>query len=366
MAVTAAPKPGTETLGEELKHLSNAAKGWWSVGHGGSSPGLIAHYWLAAGGSPAHVNEAVAAALAESGGRAQAISGLNNNGTRDVGYWQINSSHGPGMASTDPLTNARAAVHLSKNGTDWSPWCTSYDDGICHGSTANPHYRGAGRGNRQNGSPVLGQAALGFLYAKDAIAGAYYGAQSAAGTVAPLNSVFDPVTSNGAMAADSGANLGGKIPGVSDVAGAGSDLADLFGGGTVGRVLAYAGYGLLAIFGASLMIGGLAVLVLALVDRHPNLAAITPVGKVAGAGSELRAGVSARAARNQGKGADRARQTKAGRIAHGEKTSTPKGRRTPTHGTQPRARRSYPADRPPGGPRRYVGGPAASRSETGF
>jgi len=78
--------------------------------------------WIKAGGNPAVANLAAAIALAESGGR-DINSPPNSNGTIDRGYWQINSSHGS-QSTLDPLGNARAAVAISANGTNWSPWVT--------------------------------------------------------------------------------------------------------------------------------------------------------------------------------------------------------------------------------------------------
>ena len=39
------------------------------------------------------------------------------------GYWQINTNHGS-LSTYDPLGNARAAVIISANGTNWHPWTT--------------------------------------------------------------------------------------------------------------------------------------------------------------------------------------------------------------------------------------------------
>ena len=40
------------------------------------------------------------------------------------GYWQILPSAHPGLATYDALGNARAAVEISDDGTNWSPWVT--------------------------------------------------------------------------------------------------------------------------------------------------------------------------------------------------------------------------------------------------
>ena len=86
--------------------------------------------WESAGGSSAAAFTAAEIAMAESGGR-QYASLNNTNGTTDRGYWQINSIHGS-LSTYDAAGNARAAVRLSGNGTDWSPWVT-YNTGAYQG-----------------------------------------------------------------------------------------------------------------------------------------------------------------------------------------------------------------------------------------
>jgi LysM repeat protein len=75
--------------------------------------------WEDAGGSHAAAFMAAEIAMAESGGRQYALSP-----TDDYGYWQINGSHGPAMATFDAYGNARAAIAISGDGTDWEPWTT--------------------------------------------------------------------------------------------------------------------------------------------------------------------------------------------------------------------------------------------------
>jgi LysM repeat protein len=75
--------------------------------------------WERAGGSPGAAFTAAEIAMAESGGRQYALSP-----TDDYGYWQINASHGPAMATFDPIGNARAAIAISDDGRDWDPWTT--------------------------------------------------------------------------------------------------------------------------------------------------------------------------------------------------------------------------------------------------
>jgi len=83
--------------------------------------------WEAAGGAKSEAFIAAEIAMAESGGRQYAHSPTN-----DFGYWQINGGHGPAMATYDPIGNARAAIAISSNGTNWRPW-TTYTSGAYHG-----------------------------------------------------------------------------------------------------------------------------------------------------------------------------------------------------------------------------------------
>jgi Lysozyme like domain len=78
--------------------------------------------WDAEGGSPAAASTAASVAMAESSGDPNATN-ANSNGTTDRGYWQINSTWGA-LSTYDPAGNARAAVQISHDGTDWNPWVT--------------------------------------------------------------------------------------------------------------------------------------------------------------------------------------------------------------------------------------------------
>ncbi len=82
--------------------------------------------WRGAGGSAQAAPMAAAIALAESGGD-PANTNHNTNGTTDRGLWQINSVHGA-QSTYDLAANARAAVAISGNGSNWSPWAT-YNSG---------------------------------------------------------------------------------------------------------------------------------------------------------------------------------------------------------------------------------------------
>jgi len=93
-----------------------------SVTSGALSCRGLESLWESAGGSPAAAFTAAEIARAESGGR-QYASLYNTNGTTDRGYWQINSVHGS-LSTFDAAGNARAAVRISHDGRDWSPWVT--------------------------------------------------------------------------------------------------------------------------------------------------------------------------------------------------------------------------------------------------
>jgi LysM repeat protein len=83
--------------------------------------------WEAAGGSHAEAFTAAEIAMAESGGNQYALSP-----TDDYGYWQINASHGPAMATFNAIGNAKAAIAISADGHDWGAW-TTYVDGAYAG-----------------------------------------------------------------------------------------------------------------------------------------------------------------------------------------------------------------------------------------
>jgi LysM repeat protein len=82
--------------------------------------------WLAAGGRQSSAFIAAEIAMAESGGNQFAHSPTN-----DFGYWQINGVHGS-MATYNPMGNARAAVSISGDGSNWNPW-TTYTSGAYQG-----------------------------------------------------------------------------------------------------------------------------------------------------------------------------------------------------------------------------------------
>jgi LysM repeat protein len=91
------------------------------------SCGGLEALWETAGGSHGEAFMAAEIAMAESGGNQYALSPTN-----DYGYWQINGSHGPAMATFDPMGNAKAAIAISDDGHDWDAW-TTYTSGAYAG-----------------------------------------------------------------------------------------------------------------------------------------------------------------------------------------------------------------------------------------
>lgn len=86
--------------------------------------------WIRAGGSRSAAFLAAEVARAESGGRQYArdpAKGYYRDGNVDIGYWQVNTVHG--NIPYDPIGNAQAAIRVSGNGSDWSPWVT-YNKGL--------------------------------------------------------------------------------------------------------------------------------------------------------------------------------------------------------------------------------------------
>jgi LysM repeat protein len=82
-----------------------------------SCPGLE-ELWEQGGGSHAEAFMAAEIAMAESSGQQFATGAAGERG-----YWQINPDHGS-LSTYDPLGNAKAAVIISDDGTNWTPWTT--------------------------------------------------------------------------------------------------------------------------------------------------------------------------------------------------------------------------------------------------
>jgi LysM repeat protein len=80
-------------------------------------PGLE-ELWQQAGGSRAEAVMAASIAMAESSGRQFATGAAGERG-----YWQIHPDHGS-LSTYNPLGNAKAAVIISDDGRNWTPWTT--------------------------------------------------------------------------------------------------------------------------------------------------------------------------------------------------------------------------------------------------
>lgn len=85
--------------------------------------------WIQAGGNPQAAAMAAAVADASSGFNPGA-SRTNPDGTVSIGLWLI-PQNGMPPGSTDAVANARAAVQLSNNGTNWQQWCVTWSDNNC-------------------------------------------------------------------------------------------------------------------------------------------------------------------------------------------------------------------------------------------
>lgn len=114
-------------------------------------PATIAQIWDRNGGNPANSIDAVAVCLAESGGNPAAISPAS-----DYGLWQINIINwgSQGLNSQNwmnPDVNARVAIRMSGNGTNWAAWCTAWADpgpNCGHGFLPHPQ-PGSAAGNQE-------------------------------------------------------------------------------------------------------------------------------------------------------------------------------------------------------------------------
>jgi LysM repeat protein len=112
---------------------SGSGSGSGSGGGGGGNLGGtlgcsgLEQLWEQAGGSSGEAVVAASIAMAESGGNQYATNPYSD--TR--GYWQIAPSWGS-LSTYDALGNAEAAVHISADGTNWSPW-TTYTSGAYSG-----------------------------------------------------------------------------------------------------------------------------------------------------------------------------------------------------------------------------------------
>lgn len=83
---------------------------------------MLEALWVKEGGNPSAQHMAAAIALAESSGNPNSEN-HNTDGSIDRGLWQINSVHGAQSTFNIPA-NTKAAISISSNGRDWSPWAT--------------------------------------------------------------------------------------------------------------------------------------------------------------------------------------------------------------------------------------------------
>lgn len=120
-AVSDSSSSGQQDSGSAVHTVTQAA----SEGGMYSCSGLES-LWEEAGGSSAEAFMAAEIAMAESGGNPSAISP-----TDDFGLWQINGSNGS-LATLDALQNAKSAITLSDNGSNWGAW-TTYTSGAYSG-----------------------------------------------------------------------------------------------------------------------------------------------------------------------------------------------------------------------------------------
>src|SRR5215469_11444275 len=98
-------------------------------GSGGMSFDQVQNVWIQAGGNP-QASEMAAAVADASSGLNPGAKYTDPDGTVALGLWLI-PQNGMPPGSTDPVANARAAVQLSKNGTDWKFWCVAWSDNNC-------------------------------------------------------------------------------------------------------------------------------------------------------------------------------------------------------------------------------------------
>lgn len=89
---------------------------------GSYSCSSLEQLWMSQGGNSGEAFIAAEIARAESGGNPNATGPAGERG-----LWQISPDHGS-LSTYDPVGNARAAISISGNGTNWRPW-TTYTSG---------------------------------------------------------------------------------------------------------------------------------------------------------------------------------------------------------------------------------------------
>lgn len=145
--------------------------------------------WTSAGGNPQAAPTAAAIALAESGGEPGAQGDLalqNGQWGPSVGLWQIrslNSETGTGGTRDasilgNPVANARSAVAISNDGSNFTPWTTYTSGAYKHylgaqaSTIAYPSSSGAGTTLVSTGAQPLGSINLKILGTHDPLPGA--------------------------------------------------------------------------------------------------------------------------------------------------------------------------------------------------
>ena len=123
VAVVAVVAAASGSHSPAVRHgVTEAAAGIGAPSGGALSCAGLEALWESVGGSRSAAFMAAEIAQAESSGQ-QYAANQNTNGTVDRGYWQINSTWGA-LSTFDAAGNARAAVRISRDGTDWWPWVT--------------------------------------------------------------------------------------------------------------------------------------------------------------------------------------------------------------------------------------------------
>ncbi len=156
---------------------------------------LLEQIWISAGGKKSAAPMAAAIALAESGGSVRSEN-HNTNGSIDRGLWQINSIHGS-QSTFDVAGNAKAAVAISKNGTDWTPWAT-YNEGKYK------QFLGGGSGDKLGivklGESLAGGAVKEFNNVKNAVTAIPKGIDAVGKGIESIASVINFIGSPGGTA----------------------------------------------------------------------------------------------------------------------------------------------------------------------
>ena len=147
-----------------------------AAGSSGMTYSQVENTWVQAGGNPQAASMAAAIADAESGLNPNS-NRTNPDGTTSIGLWLI-PKNGTPPGSTDPIANARAAIQLSNNGTDWTQWCSAWSDNNC--GCNNGTYLGSGANALMSLQSQLGTGSYQMFGSTPA--GTGVGASSAAGT----------------------------------------------------------------------------------------------------------------------------------------------------------------------------------------